>query len=342
MWIHKYLLTPKEPLNSKTDSNPRLGFFIKDSDFKNHAEVIKTFLQFSDFIHWPELADPEIKDLKLFLMEKAQNDINFPFSLTEPDLMPIKSNGLILSLIQNLGEDLELFKENGFEVLKLKMGRSFKSEYATLMKMNLSHFLLRVDLNSSMNFKEAQESLNMLKKIPNLEYVEDPLNYHDYYWSELQKIVPLALDNLDVEKSGLNNKQKNYQFRLVKPTRGFSLEELLQLSYEGKKIVVTNIMDNVVGAWKVYFYYCELKKHIPHHLATPGFHTHRTFKDYEHTDLLSFNKKNAGPEWHFDNEKLQRLIKILLDLQWTQLHSIDPLGLDKILQKITRDREFGG
>ena len=325
MWIHKYALHAKGPLNAKSDQTARIGFFIKDSRYSDKNDPIKNFLQLSDFIHWPELGDPELKNLKSFLMELAQKEIDYPFSLTEKDLAPVKSNALVNTFTPQLGETLEQLKESGFDVVKFKMGRQFESEFKSLMQMNLSHFHLRVDLNSNFNFKESKEVLEMLKKIPNLEYVEDPLPYHDYYWSELQKITPLALDNLG--SSEVKN-PKNFDYRIIKPMRGFSIDQLLQMTYEKKKIVLTNMMDNVIGAWKTYLYYCELKKHLPYHLCTPGFHTHTLFADYELEHLLSF----SGAQWTYDKDTLQNLTKTILGLSWLELKYTDSIGLDKVIQ----------
>ena len=329
MWIHKYQLSALNPLNSKSHDPRRVGFFIKDESTKTADETlgpINPFLQFSDFIHWPELGDPELAHLKPFLMEKANGDLQFPFRFKEADLQPVKSNALINFFTPALGEELERIKESGFECLKFKMGRNFEQEFKSLMKMNLSHFLLRVDLNSTFNFKESKEVLEMLKSIPNLEYVEDPMPYHDYHWSELQKLVPLALDHLS--DPSIKN-PKNFQYRIIKPIRGFDLNELVQMTYEKKKIVLTNMMDNVVGAWKLYFYYCELKKHLPYHLCTPGFYTHTLFHDYEYVDQLAFN----GAEWHYDRVKLETLNKKLSKLSWIKLNYTDSKNLAEILQE---------
>ncbi len=314
-----------------------MGFFIKDKEKTTDEDQIKSFLNYSDFIHWPELGDPEVKDLKPFLMKHADRELQYPFTLTESDLIPIKSNALVNSFPNNLGENLEKFKESGFEVIKFKMGRDFEAEFKSLMKMNLNHFLLRVDLNGVFNFKESKEVLEMLKKIPNLEYVEDPTPYHDYFWSELQKIAPLALDNLsdyphdnsvDTTKRA-KEKPKHYQYRIIKPIRGgFSKDELLQITYDKKKIVLTNMMDNVVGAWKLYFYYCELRKLVPYHLCTPGFYTHVLYTDYEWEQGLSF----SGALWTYDKEKLNNLTKKLSRLSWLELKYTDSKGLDKVLQ----------
>jgi hypothetical protein len=235
-------------------------------------------------------------------------------------------------LNKDLGQQLEQLQDEGFEVLKFKMGRHFKDEYSWLMKVNLKTYLVRVDLNSIMNFKDAKEALAMLKKIPNLEYVEDPMPYGDYHWSELQKITPLGLDHYDGSAP-----PTQFQFRIVKPIRGFSLSQLEQWTYEKKKIVLTNMMDNVVGAWKTYLYYCELKKHLPYHLCTPGFHTHNLYHNYEHESLLAFK----GAQWTFDKDKLAQMMAMFNKLGWIEVNYLDTRNLDEILleAKLKAERE---
>ncbi len=326
MWISKYSLQAKDPLNSASKNRQRLGFFIKDSDFVAKDDLIQNLLQYSDFIHWPELGDPELKKLKPFLMDSSQNELKFKFALTQKDLVPVKSNAIVNHFSSLLGEELEKFSEAGFEVIKFKMGFDFEKEFKELMRMNLSGFLLRVDLNCKFNFKESKEILEMLKKIPNLEYAEDPSPYHDYYWSELQKIAPLALDNLAA--SAETKPPKHFQYRIVKPMRELSVEELVKMTYDKKKIVLTNMMDNAVGAWKLYFYYCELKKQIPYHLCTPGFHTHSLFEDYNWAHLLAFK----GALWSYDDQTLQSLLVALSKLTWLKLNYLDSKALDSIIQ----------
>ncbi len=327
MWISKYSLQAKDPLNSASKNLQRLGFFVKDSDFAVKDDPIQNLLQYSDFIHWPELGDPDVKKLKLFLMDMAQNEMKFKFTLKQKDLVPVKSNALVNHFSPKLGEQLEKLGEAGFEVVKFKMGIDFEKEYKELMRMNLSGILLRVDLNNKFNFKESKEILEMLKKIPNLEYAEDPSPYHDYYWSELQKIAPLALDNLATSTE--TKTPKHFQYRIVKPMRELSVDELVKMTYDKKKIVLTNMMDNVVGAWKLYLYYCELKKQIPYHLCTPGFYTHSLFEDYNWPHLLAFK----GAQWNYDVQTLQALLLALSKLTWLKLNYLDSKNLDSIIQE---------
>lgn len=336
MWIHKYLLQPRDSLNSRSNTEPRLGFFVKNSDSPKKLpesaspeDLIKYFQNYSEFIHWPELGDPSLSELKHLLIKTTEKDFQFPFSFTEKNLVTVKSNALISRYDRLLGEEMEIFQDEKFEVLKFKMGRNFKDEYTALMKLNLKSYLVRIDLNNSLNFKEAKEALAMLKKIPNLEYAEDPTEYGDYQWSELEKIAPVALDHFAPIKSYTKTVPKHFQYRILKPLRGISLPEITQWTIEKKKIVVTNMMDNIVGTWKAYFYFCELKKHFPYHTVTPGFHTHTLFSNYEHLSLLGFR----GSEWTFDKLKLQKLLGSLDRFNWSPISPLDNKNLDEIIKE---------
>lgn len=322
MWIHAYTLLPVDSLNAKSDQKPRHGFFLKNVNIPTESNALATILRYSDFLCWPELGDPSLADLKPFLMRTAETDFNFPFSLSPSDLISITSNALVSGASKNWGPELEKLQDHKFEVLKFKLGRDFKTEYADLMRLNLSAHLVRVDFNNAFNFKDAQEALAMLKTIPNLEYAEDPMIYGHYHWSELQKIVPLGLDNYTAAEP-----PKHFQYRIVKPLRGFSLPQLIQWTFEKKKIVVTNMMDSAVGTWKAYLYFCQLKKHIPHHLCIPGFHTHTLYSNYPYSDLLCF----SGSEWIFNNEKLNALNQTLSLLTWTRLNATDTVSLEQLL-----------
>lgn len=317
MWINKYTLRSKEFLNSASTQIDRFGFFVKSDSFLPKQNILQNFLQFSEFTYWPELGDPIQKQLKTFLKETVSNELKFSFSIAEANLRPVKSNAIVNAVTSDLGERLEKFQDLGFDVVKFKMGREFQSEYKSLLKVNLSHVQVRIDLNNKFTYKESKEILELLKKIPNLEYIEDPTLYHDYHWSELEKIAPLALDEFN-DHSDIKP-PRFFQYRIVKPIRGISLEKIIQMTYDKKKIVLTNMMDNIVGAWKMYFYYCELSKHIPYHLSTPGFYTHSLFQNYQYSSLLAFN----GSQWNYDGEKLKQLTETLTKLNWTAIDELD-------------------
>ncbi len=325
MWIHKYLLQPVDSLNSRSNKEPRLGFFIKNVNTPlNQDDLIKKFLNYSDFVHWPELGDPILAELKPALMKTVDADFQFPFSVTEKDLVAVKSNALVSRYDKMLGQEMEHLQDGKFEVLKFKMGRNFKDEYTALMKLNLKPYLVRIDFNNSLNFKESKEALDMLKKIPNLEYVEDPTEYGNYHWSELEKITPIALDNFTTKVKN----PKHFQYRILKPIRGISLPEITQWTIQKKKIVITNLMDNAVGTWRTYIYYCELKKQFPYHVITPGFHTHGLYSNYEHASLLGFK----GSEWSYDPGKLQKLLNVLEKLNWLRISILDSKNLEQTLK----------
>lgn len=326
MWIHKYRLQPATSLSSRSSKESRLGFFIRILDPLKTDDPIKQFLNYSDFTHWPELGDPALADLKNTLMKTANADFQFPFSINEKDLVPVKSNALIFRYDKSLGQEMELIQDGKFEVLKFKMGRNFKDEYAALMKLNLKPYLVRIDFNNSLNFKEAKEALEMLKKVPSLEYIEDPTQYEDYYWAELEKITPIALDNFATTPV----QPKHFQFRILKPLRGIPMSQIRQWTIEKKKIVLTNMMDNLVGAWKTYFYYCELKKQFPYHVITPGFHTHTLFSNYEYAALLGFK----GAEWSYDQTKLEKVLATLEQLYWLQISFLDHKNLEQIVKEL--------
>lgn len=340
MWIHKYLLQPVDSLNSRSKQQARMGFLIKNENASinqkeaSTEELLKLFQNYSDFIHWPELGDPELSELKSTLIKTAESDFKFPFNLIEKDLVSVKSNALVSRYDKMLGQEMEILQDGKFEVLKFKMGRAFKDEYTALMKLNLKSYLVRIDFNNSLNFKEAKEALEMLKKVPNLEYIEDPTEYGDYHWSELEKIAPIALDHfaeqLPIHPNAPKAKEPiHFQFRILKPMRGVSTAKIMEWTIQKKKIVLTNLMDSAVGTWKTYLYYCELKKQFPYHVITPGFHTHTLFSNYQHVELLGFD----GALWNFDKQKLEKLTAALDKKSWIKLNYTDNKSIEQVLEE---------
>src|SRR5690606_34467791 len=91
-------------------------------------------------------------------------------------------------------EQLQALKTQGFDTLKIKLGKDLEFEKSFLNKLaETADFKLRGDFNSTLSWQDFE---NFFKDLPNekIEYIEDPFPYEVDLWNEARKLVPLALD----------------------------------------------------------------------------------------------------------------------------------------------------
>lgn len=328
----EYSQVPKNSLNAKIENaKPRKGLWIKRSP-SNNLPVFKTALANSatqllatyfDYIHWPELGDKgmdyqagvqkEIFFLEDFLFSKMEKIQELSTSLTS-----IKSNFVVTDFTQNLGLQLEQLQEQGFETLKFKVGKNFQEELKILLAHNLSLFEIRLDFNSVLEFNTIKDSYSYLKKIPYIEYCEDPCPFEKHQWQELNALLPLAFDcpqsQLSCSETFSQALSVTKHF-ILKPSRQLNHLELEQLIHSQKKITLTNMMDSTLGTWKCFLYLYFLKQLYPKSFSTPGLHTHHLYEKTFGSEFLAFK----GANWSPSLEKLDLFLSHLNTLPWKTL-----------------------
>lgn len=332
----EYTQTPKRALNSQVENVlPRKGLWLKRTQLSSFSELksplaksLSTLLyDYFDYIHWPELGDKGMdyqegqkKEILFFEDYLFSKILQLESSLSS--LPETKSNFILNELtadsVLSLGQQLEQLKELGFETLKIKVGKSFEVELKTLLQCNLSHFEIRLDFNSALDFKTIKDSYSYFKKLPHIEYIEDPCPFEQNHWKELSQLFPLAFDTPKSQLSpqeAFKAAQNTASHFVIKPARHLDHLEIENLIKAQKKITLTNMMDSSLGTWKCYAYYVLLKKIFPKNICTAGFYTHHLYQDGFAGELLAFK----GATWQADLTILDRVLNILETKNWKAL-----------------------
>jgi hypothetical protein len=349
--VRPYFLKPRNNLNAldtsfinddglKSENNTkneqpkdRQGLWLKparpatnivfDNTLKTNQTILKLLSTYFDYIYWPELGDPvqttAILKRNSFIEKIVLQEQSFIHEFVQPKivnsehslLLGTKSNFVINALTDQLPLQLEMALDQGFETIKFKISKNFEAEIRNLVKQNLSNFEVRIDFNSCLEAKNITDASSTLKKIPNLEYLEDPCHYTEKDWGNLAKLFPLAFDNPGATSSELQI-QPFIQYYIIKPTRAISYDQILKLVAGNKKITITNMMDSPLGTWRAYLYFSLLKNEFPKNFIVPGIHTHQLFEELSFNEFLPYEKalwQNSIPE-------LNKFVSYLDSLSW--------------------------
>lgn len=328
----------KAGLKTKNDQpKDRQGLWLKpinqeaskvlDNTLKTNQTILKLLTTYFDYIYWPEFGDPEqsagILKMNNFIEKNILQEQSFIHHFVQPKvinsehalLLETKSNFVINSLTDQLPLQLEMAQDQGFETIKFKISKNFEIEIRNLVKQNLNNFEVRIDFNSCLEAKNITDASSTLKKIPNLEYLEDPCQYSEKDWGNLAKLFPLAFDNPGTTPSELQI-QPFIQYYIIKPTRAISYDKILKLVASNKKITITNMMDSPLGTWRAYLYFSLLKNEFPKNFILPGLHTYQLYEETGLTKFLTFNKSL----WTNSIAELNKFVSYLDNLSWEQNH----------------------
>lgn len=328
--LFEYSLTPKRPLNSQiAHSENRNGLLIKKTFPNSRIENedrnnIATFLgTYFDFLYWPELGDSPNSYLKgienelIFLEEYLFPKLKGPPIQNLANLPEVKSNFVITHIHSEMGPQLEELKALGFETLKLKMSSRYEEELKILLKFPINNFEIRLDFNSSSHSHIIQDSYSLLRKISNLEYIEDPCPFDLVNWKNLNQTVPLAFDQPQAcmpNQKAFEEAMKFIKHFILKPTRNISFDVLMGLIKNQKKVTLTNMMDSPIGTWRVYLYYLFLKNDFPKTFSTPGIYTHHLYENTFAANHLPFH----GSLWQPKINSLKEFMVFLNALPWKE------------------------
>ncbi|MCK6597520.1 MAG: hypothetical protein L6Q37_04085, partial [Bdellovibrionaceae bacterium] len=290
-----YYLTPKSELNSLTvRPGNRHGLWVKITPSCLMTDIEQFLSGFFDYIHWPELGDEELKQssvlnqgarISKFVNSLINSEDNFLKEvkthqlLTNFSFKSVRSNYVFTPMTNSFNTEIEKVNAQGFDVLKLKITKNFEEEIKKILRHNLNWCTIRLDFNSCQNFKTLVDAKEKLKKIPYLEYLEDPCPFDIKQWFELKKLFPLALDSLNSKLE--NNKEllSCFDYLVCKTARPYHFSFVLEAIRNNKKIVFTNMMDSFLGTWKTYFIHSIFKNHFPNIIQTPGFYTHHLYQN---------------------------------------------------------------
>lgn len=166
------------------------------------------------------------------------------------------------------GDEPAQAREQGFDTVKLKLGRDFVHESVLVEKWHDAGFRLRLDYNESLSlstFLEYWDSLGAMKK--SVQLIEDPIIWNTENWRVLREIgVPVATDR-EVE-----SRFHPGEIAVIKP----ALSDWLPP--REAPFLVTSYMDHAVGQSWAAAEAARLAKAEPKRLIGCGLLTHRCFE----------------------------------------------------------------
>lgn len=284
-WISLYRLRAHRGLNAASRRREFDGALIRIDD------------GFGCIHPWPELGDPPLskclEDLagprRRSLVRRAVRCAEydraareFGHSLFEDMEIPVSH----ATLTAPDPSALEVAREAGFRVVKLKCGHDLAAEAGFLAESVAEHPDLRwrLDFNESLDPARAADWLNGLPERVRqcIDFVEDPCPYSDAAWSELARKTRMSLA-VDREAAPLS---RSAGVMVIKPAldEPFLLGEAALAN--AQRVVVTSYMDHPLGqafaAWEA----ARLALQFPGLVGLCGLQTHHLFESNVFTEAL--------------------------------------------------------
>lgn len=284
-----YILHSRSSLSAKAISGERKGALIRVETPEG--------IGFSDIHPWTELGDASLdKQIESLVAGKPTPLVTRSLMMAQLDRQARSRNissfaGLEIPRSHFLISDLTRLtscvavslREQGFQVLKIKAGREFKTEIEKLKELqnDLREFRLRFDFNGSLSkttFSEWFLSLpgGLRGKI---EFVEDPIAWSAEDWRSLRLDVPLALDRMSEAAS----EAKAFDWLVMKPAVQ-DTERLSLWAHENSiRFVVTSYLDHPLGQAGAALMAARLKSDL---MGECGLLSHLSFETNEFSEML--------------------------------------------------------
>lgn len=271
IWYCPYQLNWADQLPGKSQ-----GSLLRDAELKKSPRYgallrieKKGVCGYSDLHPWIEFGDVDLESELKYLksgnltrlskraMHFAQLDLEAReknqnlFSQKE---IP-ESHGLLMVEPELWQLGLKGYLQDGFRVLKIKLGQNLKEELRELNRLSkdLSEAWLRLDFNARVSAEQileffAELDLNLRTRV---EFIEDPISWNGPAWSDLQKKIkiPLAFDH-----PSLNSTVESF-IEMVSPQNWLVVKPAVQDPFVLHQIVgpsrlrvcVTSYLDHPVG-----------------------------------------------------------------------------------------------
>lgn len=200
-------------------------------------------------------------------------------NITSNKIIPIKINELV-------GSDydtkvifvVEKYYTEGFETLKLKVGRNLFEEDLSLLKQIDDKFgnkiKLRIDINGNWNLVEATKNINLLERF-NLEYIEQPVKtVHDLFELAKHVHIPIAADECvrtynDAIKIIEN---ENINYIVLKPTirLGFfnTLKIIEKANRADVKVIISSAFETDIARQSLVYLATKTNHNLAHGFGT--------------------------------------------------------------------------
>lgn len=313
----EYYLKPLFCLNTKSLKKPRQGFLL-NVEFKNIGSG------YADLFAWPELGDLDatiqlnnLKDFKF--SHQILKSLYFAYldaSYREKGLNIFKNLELPNNhyTVTSIHEITDLFIEeiidNGFNLLKLKLGRDVFSNQnlliETFKRIQRNNLKVRLDFNNSLCKETLIQFTKLIDKfIDSINFIEDPYPFFYKDIIEFKNKIPLlnfALDRMDSES--LIDLNPCIDFIVLKP----AIQNVLSIKMHSS-IVITSYMDHPFGQLTA-LYEAAILRQIPSYKAmTCGLITHHLYELNEYSEALSINQTRLIPSMEGSGFGFDSLLK---------------------------------
>ncbi len=274
------------------------------------------------------------KDLQ-FRKKNSSFWVEFPRPLVGDLRIRVKNNYLIIESISKIPQFelegmLSRAQENGFDIVKIKLGNFLKAEKDVLFDLmnRFPHFLWRLDFNSSLSFADATEFFKNWTRdqVRAVEYVEDPCPFAMEDWSILNQMIPLAFDRPELKNGtgvgaqnpdvfgGLDVK-KLFKYLVVKTAHQNAMGWAEWCHSQKIKMSLTSSMDHPLGIAHSMKEFLEIQKKYPQLLTIAGLRSSFAYEKSKFQEALEdetpFLKAPQGTGVGYDD--------LLKDIQWTCL-----------------------
>lgn len=296
-----YTLKPTQNLATISNMSERKGVLLK-------IEWLDGLTGYSDLHPWSELGDQtweqQLADMRtgqisqmleqsIWMARRDAQARQQNKSLFD-GLPTVKNNYLITDVRVEKPDILNYLKKEGFETIKIKLGRDLQKEAEFVSGLGLDGaFKLRLDFNALGTWQTYERFMKNLNKVAltRVQYVEDPFPFDEQLWLEAKKFAPLAIDN-EFQKVDLKKlKTKPFDVVILKPAKMDVSSTLQACVMHDLKITVTSYMDHPVGVMHALAVACELKKGNPQRVLDAGCLTMPLFQ----MDSYSAMVVQAGP-----------------------------------------------
>lgn len=295
-----YKISPITSLNAASGNSPREGALLK--------VVWSDGLEgYADLHPWPELGDVplsvQLADLKKGRMSSM---VEQSIWLARRDAAArkenknildfgakIKNNFVISDITQLKPGALDEIRKEGFDTVKVKVGRDLTKEAEALTHLAACPLYIRLDFNGLGNWQVFEKFMSSIPRSVRalIEYVEDPFPFDLASWAEARKLVKIAADNQNAKIPWDHLTKSPCDVLVIKPAK-VDVDKALELCKKwNMKAAVTSYMDHPVGVVHAVGVAMELKKLHGDMILEAGCLTHRLYQ----MDSFAAQMTSQGP-----------------------------------------------
>lgn len=277
---------------------------------------------YSDCHPWPELGDPALSEQLAFLAQKKTSVLlkkSFYFAMLDADARLKQKNlfsGLKVPkshflLMEFSHEALESAMDEGFDYVKMKVGKNFArelSEIKCLLEGLKRHGgKARLDFNERLSQNEFIQYLDGLD-LSGIDFCEDPFRFDALGWKEIQQKYSIALA-CDRDSEDAVKHPSSSPIVVFKPA--LQEEKAFQSLGKTQKLIVTTYLDHPLGQATAAYTAAITTKEVC------GLASHRVYEKNAFSEQLAWGgpdfKAPAGTGFGFDS--------LLEELSWKKLVS---------------------